>query len=105
MRKTKRSHLSNLKLNMLNEQYKNSKVFYVNKGTNSNLSFSEEPNVITFDTKKLNKSLSNSSVSLRSQSDSFNASSSNRIFNYKERQIDNKIRKIMVLKKVNPFIK
>ena len=105
MRKTKRSHLSNLKLNMLNEQYKNSKVFYVNKGTNSNLSFSEEPNVITFDTKKLNKSLSNSSFSLRSQSDSFNASSSNRIFNYKERQIDNKIRKIMVLKKVNPFIK
>ena len=106
MRKTKRSQLSDLKLNMLNDQYKNSKVFYVNKGTNSNISFSEEPNVITFDTKGLNKSQSNGSLSFRSQNDSFNASSNNRVFNYKEREIDNKIRKIMVLKKkISPYMK
>ena len=106
MRKTKRSQLSDLKLNMLNDQYKNSKVFYVNKGTNPNISFSEEPNVITFDTKGLNKSQSNGSLSYRSQSDSLNASSNNRVFNYKEREIDNKIRKIMVLKKkMSPYMK
>ena len=106
MRKTKKNQLSDLKLNMLNEQFKNSKVFYVNKGTNPNLSFSEEPNVITVDTRRLNKSISNSSLSQRSQNDSFNASSSKRIFNYKEREIDNKIKKIIVLKKkMNPYMK
>ena len=106
MRKTKKNQLSDLKLNMLNEQFKNSKVFYVNKGTNPNLSFSEEPNVITFDTRKLNKSQSNSSLSYRSQSDSLNASYSNRAFNFKEREIDNKIRKIMVSKKkMSPYLK
>ena len=106
MRKTKKSQLTELKLNMLNDQYKNSKVFYVNKGGNLNSSFSEEPNVITFDTRKLNKSQSNASLSYRSQSDSLNASSNNRIFNYKEREIDNKIKKIMILKKrINPYLK
>ena len=107
MRKTKRSQLSDLKLNMLNDQYKNSKVFYVNKGTNPDVSFSEEPNVITFDTRKLNKSQSNGSFSFRSESNSLNASSSNnRIFNYKEREIDSKIRKIMVMKKkMSPYLK
>ena len=106
MKKSKKSELTELKLNMLNDQYKNSKVFYVNKGTNPNISFSEEPNVITFDTKGLNKSQSNGSLSYRSQSDSLNASSNNRIFNYKEREIDNKIRKIMVLKKkMSPYMK
>ena len=106
MRKTKKSQLTELKLNMLNDQYKNSKVFYVNKGGNLNSSFSEEPNVITFDTRKLNKSQSNASLSYRSQNDSLNASSNNRIFNYKEREIDNKIKKIMILKKrINPYLK
>ena len=106
MRKTKKSQLTELKLNMLNDQYKNSKVFYVNKGGNLNSSFSEEPNVITFDTRKLNKSQSNASFSYRSQSDSLNASSNNRIFNYKEREIDNKIKKIMILKKrMSPYLK
>ena len=107
MRKTKRSQLSDLKLNMINEQYKNSKVFYVNKGTNPNISFKEEPNVITFDTKKLNKSQSSVSLSYRSQNDSFNTNdSNNRVFNYKEREIDNKIRKIMVMKKrISPYLK
>ena len=105
MRKTKKSQLSELKLNILNDQYKNSKVFYVNKGTNPNLSFSEEPNVITFDTRKLNKSQSNASFSQRSN-DSLNASTSNRVFNYKEREIDNKIKRIMVLKKrKSPYMK
>ena len=106
MKKSKKSELTELKLNMLNDQYKNSKVFYVNKGGNLNSSFSEEPNVITFDTRKLNKSQSNASLSYRSQSDSLNASSNNRIFNYKEREIDNKIRKIIVSKKkISPYMK
>ena len=106
MRKTKKSQLSELELNMLNDQYKNSKVFYVNKGTNpNNLSFSDEYNVITFDTRKLNKSHSNSSFTQRSQ-DSLMSSTSKRPFNYKEREIDNKIKKIMVLKKrMNPYMK
>ena len=80
MKKTKNSELTELKLNILNERYKNSKVFYVNKG-NLNLSYSEEPNIITFDTKQLNKSQSSASLSHKSQNDSFNASSNNRIFN------------------------
>ena len=106
MRKTKKCQLSELKLNMLNDQYKNSKVFYVNKGTNPNISFSEEQNVITFDTRKLNKSQSNENVSFRSQSESLNASSNNRIFNFKERAIDSKIKKIMIMKKrMSPYMK
>ena len=106
MRKTKKSQLSELKLNILNDQYKNSKVFYVNKGTNPNLSFSEEPNVITFDTRKLNKSQSNASFSQRSHNDSLNVSTSNKVFNYKEREIDNKIKRIMIFKKrMSPYMK
>ena len=105
MKKSKKSELTELKLNMLNDQYKNSKVFYVNKN-NLNISYNEEPNIITFDTKQLNKSQSNASLSYRSRNDSLNASSSNRIFNYKEREIDNKIKKIMVLKKkMSPYLK
>ena len=107
MRKTKRSQLSDLKLNMLNDQYKNSKVFYVNKGTNPNLSFSDEQNVIAFDSRKVNKSQSNSSFSHGSQNDSMNNSHrSSKIFNYKERKIENKIKRIMVgKKKMSPYIK
>ena len=106
MRKTRRNHLSDLKLNILNDQYKNSKVFYVNKGTNSNLSFSDEQNVIAFDTRKINKSQSNSSFS-RSQSDSMEKSNrSSKVFNYKEREIDNKIKRIMAGKKrMSPYVK
>ena len=107
MRKTKRSQLSDLELNILNEKYKNSKVFYVNKGTSSNYSFSDEPNVIAFDSRKVNKSQSNSSFSHGSQNDSMEQSNrSNNIFNYKEREIANKIKKIIVGKKrMSPYIK
>ena len=107
MRKTKRSQLSDLKLNILNEQYKNSKVFYINKGTNPNLSFSEEPNVIAFDSRKVNKSQSNSSFSHGSHNSSMeNSFRSSKIFNYKEREIDNKIKRIIVGKKrMSPYIK
>ena len=107
MRKTKRSQLSDLKLNILNDQYKNSKVFYINKGTNPNLSFSEEPNVIAFDSRKVNKSQSNSSFSHGSHNDSMeNSFRSSKIFNYKEREIDNKIKRIIVgKKKMSPYIK
>ena len=106
MRKTRRNYLSDLKLNILNDQYKNSKVFYVNKGTNSNLSFSDEQNVIAFDTRKINKSQSNSSFS-RSQNDSMEKSNrSSKVFNYKEREIDNKIKRIMAGKKrMSPYVK
>ena len=107
MRKTKRSQLSDLELNILNEKYKNSKVFYINKGTSSNYSFSDEPNVIAFDSRKVNKSQSNSSFSHGSQNDSMEQSNrSNNIFNYKEREIANKIKKIIVGKKrMSPYIK
>ena len=107
MRKTKRSHLSDLKLNILNDQYKNSKVFYINKGTNPNLSFSDEPNIIAFDSRKVNKSQSNSSFSIASQNDSMdNSHLSSKVFNYKEREIDNKIKRILVgKKKMSPYIK
>ena len=104
MRKTKRSQLSDLELNMLNEKYKNSKVFYINKGTSSNFSFSDEPNVIAFDSRKVNRSQSNSSFS---QNDSFEKSNrSNKIYNYKEREFANKIKKIIVgKKKMSPYVK
>ena len=107
MRKRERNQLSDLKLNMLNDQYKNSKVFYINKGTNPNLSFSDEQNVIAFDSRKINKSQSNSSFSHGSQNDSMNNSNrSSKIFNYKEREIDNKIKRIIVGKKrMSPYIK
>ena len=106
MKKSKNIPLSQLKLNIINEQYKNSKVFYINKDTNPNLSYSEEHNVISFDTRKLNKSNSSGNVSQISQNNSLNASHSNQIYNYKEREIDNKIKKLMVFKKRgSPYLK
>ena len=106
MKKSKNIPLSQLKLNILNEQYKNSKVFYVNKDTNPNMSYSEEHNVISFDTRKINKSNSSGNVSNISQNNSLNASHSNQIYNYREREIDNKIKKLMVFKKRgSPYIK
>ena len=113
--KTKKNQLSELKLNMLNDQYKNSKVVYLSKGQESNRSFGENNNVIIFDTKKLNKSQSFSTISARSKSksrkskdDSFNNSFGNSrgILNYREREIDNKIRRVMIgKKKASPYLK
>ena len=107
MRKTRRNQLSDLKLNILNDKYKNSKVFYINKGTNPNLSFSEEANIIAFDSRKGNKSQLNSSFSHKSQNDSMeNSNRSSNVFNYKEREIDKKLKRIMVgKKKMSPYIK
>jgi len=113
--KTKKNQLSELKLNMLNDQYKNSKVVYLSKGQESNRSFGENNNIIIFDTKKLNKSQSFSTISARSKSksrkskdDSFNNSFGNSrgILNYREREIDNKIRRVMIgKKKASPYLK
>ena len=108
MKKTKKNQLSELKLNMLNDQYKNSKVMYVNKGHIGNRSFHEDDNVITFDTRKLNKSQSFGTISSKSPNDSFNNSGLGKsgIFNYKEREIDNKIKRVMIgKKKASPYLK
>ena len=108
MNKTKKNQLSELKLNMLNDQYKNSKVMYVNKRNERNRSFHEDDNVITFDTRKLNKSQSFGNLSPKSQSDSLNNSGFGKsgILNYREREIDNKIKRVMIgKKKPNPYIK
>ncbi len=109
MNKTRKNQLSELKLNMLNDQYKNSKVKYVNKRNVNNKSFHDDDNVITFDTRKLNKSQSYSrSISPKSQKDSLNSSGFKKsgIFNYKEREIDNKIKRVMIWKKkASPYIK
>lgn len=108
MKKTKNNQLSELKLNMLNDQYKNSKVMYVNKRHLGNRSFHEDDNVITFDTRKLNKSQSYGTISQKSQNDSFNNSGFGKsgIFNYKEREIDNKIKRVMIgKKKASPYLK
>ena len=113
MNKNKKNQLSELKLNMLNDQYKNSKVMYVNKGDRS---FHEDSNsnVIIFDTKKLNKSQSFGTISARSKSrsksreDSFNNSfgNSGSILNFREREIDNKIKRVMIgKKKASPYLK
>ena len=74
MKKTKNNQLSELKLNMLNDQYKNSKFMYVNKRHLGNRSIHEDDNVITFDTRKLNKSQSYGTISQKSPNDSFNNS-------------------------------
>ena len=108
MKKTKNNQLSELKLNMLNDQYKNSRVMYVNKRHLGNRSFHEDDNVITFDTRKLNKSQSYGTISQKSQNDSFNNSGFGKsgIFNYKEREIDNKIKRVMIgKKKASPYLK
>ena len=108
MNKTKKNQLSELKLNMLNDQYKNSRVMYVNKRHIGNRSFHEDDNVITFDTRKLNKSQSFGSISPKSQNDSLNNSNFGKsgIFNYKEREIDNKIKRVMIgKKKASPYLK
>ena len=113
MNKNKKNQLSELKLNMLNDQFKNSKVMYVNKGDRS---FHEDNNnnVIIFDTKKLNKSQSFGTISARSKSrsksreDSFNNSfgNSGSILNFREREIDNKIKRVMIgKKKASPYLK
>ena len=54
----------------------------------------------------LNKTQSNVSLTNRSQNDSsLNETGNNRVFNYKEREIDNKIKKIMLMKKrVSPYL-
>ena len=115
MTKTKKNQLSELKLNMLNDQYKNSKVMYVNKGDKSFHEDNSNSNVIIFDTKKLNKSQSFGTISARSKSrsksreDSFNNSFGNNgssILNYREREIDNKIKRVMIgKKKASPYLK
>jgi hypothetical protein len=114
MTKTKKNQLSELQLNMLNDQYKNSKVMYVNKGDKSFHEDNTNNNVIIFDTKKLNKSQSFGTISARSKSrsksreDSFNNSfgNSGSILNYREREIDNKIKRVMIgKKKASPYLK
>ena len=114
MTKTKKNQLSELKLNMLNDQYKNSKVMYVNKGDRSFHEDNSNNNIIIFDTKKLNKSQSFGTISAKSRSksksreDSFNNSfgNSGSILNYREREIDNKIKRVMIgKKKVSPYLK
>ena len=108
MKKTKKNQLSELKLNMLNDQYKNSRVMYVNKRNVGNRSFHEDDNIITFDTRKLNKSQSYGTISAKSQNDSLNNSGFGKsgIFNYKEREIDNKIKRVMIgKKKASPYLK
>lgn len=96
--KSKRNELSQLRLNILNDSYKNSKVVYVNK--KNNREYDNDNYVITFDAKFLNKSQSNASLhSIPSHNDSGSG------LNIKEREIDNKIRKIMVgKKKISPYI-
>ena len=114
MTKTKKNQLSELKLNMLNDQYKNSKVMYVNKGDRSFHEDNSNNNIIIFDTKKLNKSQSFGTISAKSRSksksreDSFNNSfgNSGSILNFREREIDNKIKRVMIgKKKVSPYLK
>ena len=108
MNKTKKNQLSELKLNMLNDQYKNSRVMYVNKRNLANKSFHEDDYVITFDTRKLNKSQSFGSISPKSQNDSLNNSGFGKsgILNYREREIDNKIKRVMIgKKKASPYLK
>ncbi len=98
IKKSKKNQLSELKLNILNDLYKNSKVKYINYKKNLKKSYDDD-NVITFDTRILNKSQSN--VSLHSNK-SFSDLNNSRYF--KEREIDNKIKKIMVGKKIiNPY--
>ena len=67
MKKTKKNQLSELKLNMLNDQYKSSRVMYVNKRHLGNRSFHEDDNVIPFDKRKLNKSQSYGTISQKSK--------------------------------------
>ena len=96
--KSKRNELSQLRLNILNDSYKNSKVIYVNK--KNNRAYDSNNYVITFDAKFLNKSQSNASIhSNPSHNDSGVG------LNLREREIDNKIRKIMGRKKkISPYI-
>ena len=96
--KSKRNELSQLRLNILNDSYKNSKVIYVNK--KNNRAYDSNNYVLTFDAKFLNKSQSNASIhSNPSHNDSGVG------LNLREREIDNKIRKIMGgKKKISPYI-
>ena len=108
MTKTRKNQLSELKLNMLNDQYKNSRVMYVNRDNSVNKSFHDDDNVITFNMRNLNKSQSYGSMSHKSQNDSLNNSTLRKsgIFNYKDREIDNKIKRVMISKKrASPYLK
>lgn len=97
--KSKKSELSQLKLNMLNDLYKNSKVVYVSK-QNLKSGFAENKNVIAFDTRILNKSQTNVSI----HSNLSTNDHSNSILNIKERAIDHKIMKL-IGKRRSPFMK
>ncbi len=110
MNKSRKNELTELKLNMLNDRYKNSKVRYVNKrhikfsdDIEKNDNNNDESIVIAFDTRNLNKSHSNASFySKRSQSD---MSKSRINFNFKEREMENKVKRILVgKKKTSPYV-
>ena len=110
MNKSRKNELTELKLNMLNDRYKNSKVRYVNKrhikfndDIEKNDNNNDDSIVIAFDTRNLNKSNSNASFySKRSQSD---MSKSRINFNFKEREMENKVKRILVgKKKTSPYV-
>ncbi|MCQ2818684.1 MAG: hypothetical protein MJ252_15565 [archaeon] len=98
----KKNELTQLKLNILNDLYKGSKVVYVNKKLNkNNPNLNEENIVINFDTKPLNKSQSNISLN-----DSGSADNSRLGMGINDREILNKVKRVMIgKKKISPYMK
>jgi hypothetical protein len=101
--KVKKNELSDLKLNMINNLYPNSKIYYINaKNPNKKLNINQQ-NLITFDTRKLNNSFDKANTS-------FNSIKSD-ITRGREREIDKKVKNILINKNIltrhknSPYLK
>jgi hypothetical protein len=101
--KVKKNELSDLKLNMINNLYPNSKIYYINaKNPNKKLNINQQ-NLITFDTRKLNNSFDKVNTS-------FNSVKSD-LTRGREREIDKKVKNILINKNIltrhknSPYLK
>jgi hypothetical protein len=109
--KVKKNQLTDTRLNVINELYPSSKVFYLNsKNPNKKLSSNRMHNVIAFDTRNLNQSFekNKNDVSMLSN---FTDNSKRSASKIREREVDKKVKSILMKKSIvtrhknSPYLK
>lgn len=106
--KAKKNELSDMKLNVINELYPNSKIYYLNSNTaDRRLSQGKLRNIIAFDTKNLNQSFDRGNTSINSKTSDISRSASR----IREREVDKKVKNILLKKNIvgrhknSPYLK
>lgn len=105
--KVKKNELTNLRLNVINDLYPNSKLYYLNSGISGKHHSPEMKNVISFDTRNLNNSGDKGNTSVLSKHSDRSYSRASR----KEREIDKKVKNIFLHKNLigrhrnSPYLK